>query len=162
MTAAQFATRYGLDEELALEASRLRAAWHTAEQTIRNAQAAQRDVEARMDAHNLALQPSFPTPEHIAGLTEAARRIHADIKPKSHPGDSCNTPEYPAAVVVDGERGWINVRHGSPFSQRRTSSHLWTFTDEDVFNFGTILDGLGLEVVDHWHSDGGVSIMVRK
>ena len=163
MAEQRFATRYqdGRDANSA-EARRLRDAWHLAEQTIRNAQAAQRDVETRMDAFNLALQPSFPSPEHVAGLEEAAKRIHAEIKPKSHLGDSCSTPEYPAAVVVDGQRGWLNIRHGAPYSQRRTGSALWTFTEEDVFNFGTLLESHGLVVVDHWFCDGGVSLVVRK
>jgi hypothetical protein len=142
------------------EIKAFRGRWAQAEQAMRDANAAQRQVEVEMDQYNLARKPSYPTQAQRDGLAEAARRIRAAIKPSSHHGDSCNSPEFPAAVVVDGQRGWLNIRHGAPYGQARKGGHLWRFTDEDVWTFALILWENDLRVVDFWHCDGGVSIRV--
>jgi hypothetical protein len=117
----------------------------------------QRRICEEVDAIRLTKRPTYPTEEQRAGLVEATRRIGEREVPASHHGDP--TPTY--AVVVDGRRGWLNIRHGAPVGARKVGS-LWDFTDEDIEAFLEILKGEGhyWRILRWWRCDGGVSIEV--
>lgn len=115
-----------------------------------------RETEERLDAARLAVRPTYPTAEQLAGLEEATRRMSELIPAKSHHGDP--TPTY--AVVVDGKGRWLHIRHDSPNDRRGYS--LWTFTDEEIEAFRKILMGPGhfWRIESCWRADGGVSFRV--
>lgn len=118
----------------------------------------QRAIEVRLDEIRREARPEFPTPEQIAGLAEATRRMGELEVPSSHHGDP--TPTY--AVVVDGARRWLNIRHGAPPSARN-GERLWDFTDEEIEAFLDILKGEDhcWTILRWWRCDGGISVEVR-
>jgi hypothetical protein len=139
------------------EVTALIARIRTIEEKRRALQSEARQAEQLIDEIRRAARPTFPTDEHRAGLTEATRRMREGIKPTSHLGDP--TPTY--AVVVDGHRGWLNIRDGAPYAATGQGSKLWEFTDAEIDEFLGILVGHGWSISDWWRADGGVSITVR-
>lgn len=128
------------------------------DRVVRRMRERQLSLRRQIDKINLAKRPVYPTEEQALGLVEAARQIHGDITAASHHGDP--TPTY--AVVVDGCRSWLNVRHGAPCSRVSPGGSLWTFTDDEVWAFAEILAEQGLRVTDHWLCDGGVSFYTEE
>lgn len=118
----------------------------------------ERRLEILIDEARLAQKPDFPTDRQRELLVMAARNIHDRVKSRSHLGDAALDGDY--TVKVDGERGWISVQDLAPYAAR-SGQRLWSFTDEDVEAFREILRGEGLEPLDSWLHQDGVSIVSR-
>lgn len=117
-----------------------------------------RRYETRVDDLRLLQRPEFPTAEQDALIGLAASVIHAGTIPKSHHGDPVEEGNY--SVVVDGHRGFISVRDGSPYSARR-GDKLWSFTDDERNALLAIVEANGLEVTSYWPHGEGLSIIAR-
>jgi hypothetical protein len=116
------------------------------------------EVETQIGEARIALRPTFPTERQRELLGYAARNIKDGTKSKSHLGDPALDGDY--TVVVDGARGWISVRDLAP-TNPRNGYRCWEFTEADVAAFAAILVEEGLDMVDHWFHQDGVSIVVR-
>lgn len=121
-----------------------------------------REIEEEVDRIHMAARPELPTPNQRIGIRNALAAIWAGIKPDDHLGDPCAPGDYKWAVTVDGRRGWLCVKHLSPYSQRNRGGHLWQITEDELDDIKQMIDTNGFEVVEHWMHDQGVSIIVRK
>jgi hypothetical protein len=102
-------------------------------------------------------KPEFPTPGHRDGITEAIRRIRENVLSKDQHGDKC---DYDGWVNVDTSRCWMSVEHKSPLGFQAGGRRLWSFTDEDLESFRSIIRDNGASVTDEWQHDNGVSFIL--
>lgn len=116
-------------------------------------------LRGQIDDINIDERPEFPTHAQIYGIHAAAQAIKDQIKPSSHHGDPVGPESDQYVVCVDGERGFISVRHGSPYSRRRTGGKLWDFTDTEVAVLHERIRAEGLVVVSDWRHDSGISVI---
>lgn len=134
-------------------------------ETVENIEASARMILSRLgeqhDALALAARPTYPTPGQRLGIREAARRIAMAEEATTHHGDHCGPGLDPAAVLVDGAHGWLNVRTGAP-SRHGRSEALWDFTDEDVEGILAVVRDQGLTITRHWRADRSISIQTEK
>jgi len=135
------------------------------ENQIRDHQHRVRELRKEMDTEALSHRPSYPTAHQRAGLRAAVDEIRKMTVPESHHGDPCapdivddNGFHRRYEVVVDGSRGWLNIRDRAPYSVARPGSHLWTFNDAEVEEILAVLKADGLIVRRHWLCDGGLSV----
>ncbi len=115
------------------------------------------------DQIQLADRPEYPTVAQRLGLAEAVKQIKAGKKPATHHGDPVGPTADRYCVVVDGARGWLNVRHASPNAKATGSCYyLWDFTSDEIGSFVGILFAAGFSVTKFWRCDGGVSFEVEE
>lgn len=123
-----------------------------------------REIEQQIDDIHTSRRPAMPTPTQRDGIHAALDEIRKGTVPESHHGDPCvpggEEPGY--AVVVDGHRGWLSVKHSSPYSQARRGTKLWHFTADEIATILAIITGEGFTVTKHWKHDEGLSVEVSR
>lgn len=140
----------------------------------------ERGINESIDSLLMKQRPTFPTEHHKTGIIEAARRIKYGIQSNSHHGDPCapegegddeyfrtNRAKHSYDVTCelrsrpDYHFGRIAINHRSPFSKTRTGSKVWGFTDYEIDVLLSLIKAEGVTIVDHWHHDQGISVLVR-
>lgn len=134
----------------------------SAEQHRRAANALARETRQAIDGMRLKSKPGYPLPEHVMGIDEAVERVRQKVVASSHLGDPCAPTTMPYAVVAVGNRGFVSVRHGAPYSMTLRGSKLWRFTDDDVEAIRKLLTDFGATITDDWRThDEGHSFIIR-
>ena len=118
-----------------------------------------------IDARRLELRPAYPTFEQAVGIIEAVRRYKAGEKSSTHHGDPTGPEEWPGAVkyAPHGEVGWMHVASGAPVRvYHQQGTRLWSFTEGDIEFILQFVQGQGVTVIDHWRTDGGLSLRFER
>lgn len=145
-----------------------RIAWLTEQIEARQEEArdAQRQaalMREEIDALHRSARPTYPTASHREALAAAVAAWRARAIPSTHHGDPAIPNQYD--VVVNGARGWINVRARAPYSQANRGYRLWVFSDSEIEGIldevrqalAATGDGRG-HVANHWLADDSISI----
>lgn len=119
----------------------------------------ERMILKQIDEENLKFRPIYPTTQQRVAIREAVAAIKRHDKPKSHLGDPAEGQNY--GVVVDGARGWLNIKHGAPYAADtyHQGEYLWKFSPEEVVAIITEIRMNGVGVQEWWYADGSVSIL---
>lgn len=117
----------------------------------------QRDVRTRYNSLEMEKKPTFPTAEQRADIRLAIEAIRADVVPSSHHGDRVGA----GTVSVAANRHWLSISHGAEIVWQGSGGRYWRFTDSDVEALLDVVRAEGVDIVNHWTHDTGLSVVVK-